>query len=417
MALDLYHTAAQIDAAVAGAELGAALDRRAEVVIEALRDADAGTLNARVDAAQGLLAFLPAEAVEAPGGVFDAPPSPSDFSVVAADGSHIDVNRHLPLRCALVNIGGCRLTYGESPDAELFSRPRLRTADADLYLGDPASPSSRQAVEGALMGLVRTVEEAVALADAVDAGGELPTLALLDGTLVMWELGGELPPRGRYPDYVRTRLLDEGLLAALDRIREASMRQGGPSTGSGRADVAVASYISLPNSSEVVNLLRLGLCDWDPIGHCQSHCRALVPGDRRCDAAYGLTDRVLFERTLAAGQRSAVFASRSPVARDAYGPHRVHFFYVNVGEEIGRVEVPAWVAVEPALLSLTHALVVDNARRGAGYPVALQEAHEQAVVTGADREAFRNMVERALEGRGLPVYTSQKQRSKRHPWV
>ena len=407
MALDLYRTAAQIDAAVAGADFGAARERRADAVLAALRDSDAATLNARVDAARGMLAFLPAEAVEAPGGVFDAPPAPADFSVVAADGSHIDVNRHLPLRCALINIGGCRLTYGDSPDAEMFSRPRLRTSDAELYLQDPNSPSARQPVEGALMGLVRTVEEAVALADAVEAGGGLPTLALLDGTLVLRELGGELPPRGRYPDYVRARLLDDGLLAALDRIREASLRRR----------VAVASYISLPNSSEVVNLLRLGLCDLDPVGHCQTHCRVLVPGTRRCDAAHGLTDRVIFERTLAAGQRSAVFVSRSPVARDAYGVHRVHFFYVNVGEEIGRVEVPAWVAVEPALLSLTHSLVVDNARRGAGYPVALQEAHEQAVVTGADREAFRNMVERALEERGLPVYTSQKQRSKRRPWV
>ena len=407
MALDLYRTAAQIDAAVAGADFGAARERRADAVLAALRDSDAATLNARVEAARGMLAFLPAEAVEGPGGVFDAPSTPADFSVVAADGSHIDVNRHLPLRCALINIGGCRLTYGGAPDAEMFSRPRLRTSDAELFLQDPGSPSARQPVEGALMGLVRTVEEAAALADAVDAGGELPTLALLDGTLVLWELGGELPPRGRYPDYVRERLLDEGLLAALDRIREVSLRR----------QVAVASYISLPNSSEVVNLLRLGLCDWDPVGHCQTHCRALVPGTRRCDAAHGLTDRVIFERTLAAGQRSAVFASRSPVARDAYGVHRVHFFYVNVGEEIGRVEVPAWVAVEPALLSLTHALIVDNARRGAGYPVALQEAHEQAVVTGADREAFRNMVERALEERGLPVYTSQKQRSKRRPWV
>ena len=408
MALDLYRTAAQIDAAVAGGDLGAARERRADAVLAALRDSDAATLNARVDAARGMLAFLPAEAVEAPGGVFDAPSTPADFSVVAAVGSHIDVNRHLPLRCALINIGGCRLTYGGAPDAEMFSRPRLRTSDAELFLQDPASPSARQPVEGALMGLVRTVEEAAALADAVEDGdGALPTLALLDGTLVLWELGGELPPRGRYPDYVRARLLDDGLLAALDRIREASLRR----------QVAVASYISLPNSSEVVNLLRLGLCDWDPVGHCQTHCRALVPGTRRCDAAHGLTDRVLFERTLAAGQRSAVFASRSPVARDAYGVHRVHFFYVNVGEEIGRVEVPAWVAVEPALLSLTHSLVVDNARRGAGYPVALQEAHEQAVVTGADREAFRNMVERALEERGLPVYTSQKQRSKRRPWV
>lgn len=425
MALDLYRTAAQIDAAVAGADFGTGRERRMDAVLAALRGSDAATLNARVEAAQGLLAFLPAEAVEPPGAVFDAPPPPSDFSVVAVDGSHIDVNRHLPLRCSLINIGGCRLTYGANADAELFSRPSLRTTDADLYVQDPASPSARQAVEGALMGLVRTVEEAaaladavapasaVALADAVEAGGDTPTLALLDGTLVLWELGGELPPRGRYPEYVRERLLGGGLLAALDRIRDAALRQAQDERGR----VAVASYISLPNSAEVVNLLRLGLCNLDPVGHCQTHCRSLVPGMRRCDAAHDVTDRELFGRTLAAGQRSAVFASRSPVARDAYGPHRVHFFYVNVEEEIGRVEVPAWVALDPALLSLAHALVVDNARRGAGYPVALQEAHEQAVVTGADREAFRNMVERALEERGLPVYTSQKQRSKRRPWV
>ena len=231
MALDLYRTATQIDAAVAGADLGAAQERRADAVLAALRDSDAATLNARVEAARGMLAFLPAEAVEAPGGVFDAPSTPADFSVVAADGSHIDVNRHLPLRCALINIGGCRLTYGGVPDAEMFSRPRLRTSDAELFLQDPALPSARQPVEGALMGLVRTVEEAAALADAVEAGGALPTLALLDGTLVLWELGGELPPRGRYPDYVRERLLDDGLLAALDRIREAALPTSSGRTG------------------------------------------------------------------------------------------------------------------------------------------------------------------------------------------
>ena len=93
------------------------------------------------------------------------------------------------------------------------------------------------------------------------------------------------------------------------------------------------------------------------------------------------------------------------------------FFYVNVGEEIGRVEVPKWVASDPVLLDLTHTLVIDNARRGGGYPVALQEAHEQAVVTSADREAFSAMVERFLEGQQLPVYTSQKQRSKRQRYL
>jgi hypothetical protein len=404
MALDLYQTAAQLDAATAHVgNRGEERARHLEVALVTLRAADAAMLNARVDAAQGTLSFLPAEAVEDPG-VTHAPGAiPDDFSVLAVDGSHIDVNRHLPLRCSLINIGGCRLTYGAAPDAHLFSSPRLRTSDAELYLADPASSASRQPVEGALMGLVRAVQEAEALADAVEeAASDLPTLALIDGTLVLWELGGD-----RYPAYVRSQLMDNGILAALGRLRDIAQRK----------TLGVASYISLPNSSEVSNLLRLALCDYAPLGDCQRHCRAFIPGDRHCDDVNEFTDRELFARILKPGERSALFASRSSVVRDSYGEHRVHFFYVNVEEEIGRVEVPAWVADAPALLELTHTLVIDNARRGGGYPVVLQEAHEQAVVTGADREAFAAMVERALEGQRLPVYTSQKQRSKRQRWV
>ena len=57
MALDLYRTAAQIDTAVAGADLGASRDRRANAVLAALWDSDAATPNARVEAARGMLAF------------------------------------------------------------------------------------------------------------------------------------------------------------------------------------------------------------------------------------------------------------------------------------------------------------------------------------------------------------------------
>ena len=273
---------------------------------------------------------------------------------------------------------------------------------------DDGDQTDSQPVEGALLGLLRSVEEAHALADAVErAPAHLPTMALLDGTLVLWALGGGGPPRGRYADHARRRLLDDGLLAALDRLRGLAAER----------TVAVASYISLPNATEVVNLLRLALCDHDPLGDCRAHCRAIRPGDRRCDAVHGFTDRDLFASHLAPGERSSLFGSRSPVVRDHYGDHRVHFYYLNVGDEVARVEVPAWVAQDARLLGLTHALALDSARRGAGYPVALQEAHEQAVISGADREAFRAMVERALEAERLPVYTSQKQRSKRNRWV
>ena len=69
------------------------------------------------------------------------------------------------------------------------------------------------------------------------------------------------------------------------------------------------------------------------------------------------------------------------------------------------------------LISLGHSLIVDQCQRGQGYPVVITEAHEQAVVTGRDRQLFREMVAETLERQGLPAYTSQKERSKQRPWV
>ena len=93
------------------------------------------------------------------------------------------------------------------------------------------------------------------------------------------------------------------------------------------------------------------------------------------------------------------------------------FFYLNIGEEICRVEVPSWVAENENLLNLVHTLVVDQCRLGRGYPVGLMEAHEQAVVTGSDRQIFINLVERILHDENLPVFTSEKDRSKRLRWL
>jgi len=75
------------------------------------------------------------------------------------------------------------------------------------------------------------------------------------------------------------------------------------------------------------------------------------------------------------------------------------------------------VATDEELLNLVHALVLDQCQRGQGYPVALSEAHEKAVVTGADRENFWQLVESSLAEEHLPSFTSAKSQSKRTRWV
>ena len=112
-----------------------------------------------------------------------------------------------------------------------------------------------------------------------------------------------------------------------------------------------------------------------------------------------------------------MFTATSPDVDRYYRGTSLSFFYLNVGEEIARVEVPSWVAEREDSVDLTHSLLVDQCGRGHGYPVALMESHEQAVVSGSDRRHFVDLIERALQDRGLPVYTSEKVLSKRMRWL
>ena len=137
---------------------------------------------------------------------------------------------------------------------------------------------------------------------------------------------------------------------------------------------------------------------------------------RECDFIAGVDDRELFSAVLAQGERSALFISPSNIQK-RYGNHRVHFFYLKLDEEIARIEVPQWVAQDETRLDLVHTLVLDQCRRGQDYPVALSEAHEKAVITGADRENFWQIVESMLIKEHLPISGSAKSRSKRMRWV
>jgi NurA-like 5'-3' nuclease len=130
----------------------------------------------------------------------------------------------------------------------------------------------------------------------------------------------------------------------------------------------------------------------------------------------GVRDRELFSNILSRGERSAVFISPSKIQK-RYGGHRVYFFYLKVDDEVARVEIPQWVATDENLLNLAHALVLDQCQRGQGYPVALSEAHEKAVVTGVDREEFWQLVESFLIEERLPSLSSAKSQSKRTRWV
>ena len=374
---------------------------------------EAERLKARIERAK--VTWLVSEPLEAISSRYPVPEVPRDYGVVSVDGSSIDSDRHGPARCYLINIGLAALRYGSGHGAELRSEPRLYAGEDDLVLRDPDS-AGEQAMTPALVGIRRSVEEIRYLLERMrKSPPEVPTVCLLDGTLVPIGLIG-----GGAPEFVRREFLDEGLLEALDGFRELADEY----------PIALASYISYPGSVEVVNSLRVQVCPHTPYPDCDRHCsgfrggnggcRACVEqpeGARECDVVSMIRDRDLFGRLLGVGERSGLYASRSSIVMDRYREHHVEFFYVNVGEEMGRVEMPRWVSRHEGTLDLVHSVVLEQCRLGQGYPLALAEAHEQAVLSGGDREEFWRMVDIEMGGEGLGAVRSAKAASKQTRWV
>ena len=409
MALDLTSVASQVGEMLS--RLKAGLSERQAHLQSALDTVHSPAVDLdklRKKIAAGKTTWLVADPVEGLDRCYPAPPLPAEFTVIATDGSHIDVDRHRSTRCYLLNISSIRLRYGftlkvhpegAEPDAVLESFPSLYAADEDLVIAPEGGEKGReQLVEGALLGIKRSVEECQRLAElAAGLPKSSSSLALLDGSLILWGLEA-------FPEFVTDLMLDKGFLNCLSQIKKLNKDK----------KLALASYISYPRSTDVVNALRVALCPNDP-PDCDRYC---IAGEKRgCEVVAGVQDRDLFSSLLAQGERSALFISQSSVVRKRYGEHRVYFFYLRTDEEIARVEIPQWVATDKNLLNLTHSLVLDQCRRGQGYPVALSEAHEQAVVTMADRENFWALVEVSLVEEKLPTPSSGKSRSKRTRWV
>lgn len=322
------------------------------------------------------------------------PERPPSYALVATDGSQIDLDRHGNVACYVINIGQVFLRYGDQPAARLTSQPALYYREEDLYLTDGAR---RVPIEGNYLSARRDVEEGEALVGLADTflPPDLPGLALQDGTLVRWALAGA-------ERFVQEHFLNR-YLAYLEAMRERG--------------IPVASYISRPRSPEVAGTIRLMFCpDVDVAAGRGANCSICsdVAAGRppSCGVCQGLVDSDVLAEQLREGERGPIFASMSRINVERYGSHLIHFFHMRVGRELARIEIPRWVAVDPAQVDLVHTLVYDQCAKGDGYPVALARAHEQAVVRSADRRAFQRLVEGSLLRAEVTTSASAKADSK-----
>jgi len=397
MALDLSKIVNQVTGMVAGLQFHRdERDKQLQRTLDILHSQSNNTVQLQKKIEASKLTWLVAHLTEPVDRRYQPQPAPKEFTIIGTDGSHIDVDRHQPTHCYLINTGSVVLKYGPHPEAILDSVPHLYAGPEELVIAPPGIQGRDQPIEGDLLGIKRGVEECRRLAELA---AEIPVgekaLGLIDGSLIMWNLEG-------YPDFVSDIMLEKGFLTYLEQIRKLNKDR----------EIPIASYISYPRSSDVVNALKVALCPRDAVDSDKCfECKT-----RECDFVAGVRDRELFTGLLAPGERSGLFISPSKIQK-RYGKHKVYFFYLRLDEEIARIEIPQWVAQDETRLNLTHALALDQCRRGQGYPVVLGEAHEKTVITGADRENFWQMVESALIAGHLPTSGSAKNQSKKTRWV
>ena len=138
MSLDLTSIASQVEGMAA--QLKAGGQERRQHLLKALdilnsQDTDLEWLKKK--AAASKTSWLVAEPTERLDHRSPTPPTPDEFSVMAADGSQIDVDRHLSARCYIINIGSVILKYGSNSDALLYSSPNLYSDEKDLVMKAP----------------------------------------------------------------------------------------------------------------------------------------------------------------------------------------------------------------------------------------------------------------------------------------
>ena len=109
-------------------------------------------------------------------GSISPPQVPKNWTAVAVDGSHIDVDRHLPLRCHLINLGGGAVTYGRDFGCWMFSEPALAVEDDDLYLRPPSETSGETLIAGPLLAALRTVRWVRIRSSAIVGVIDVPTM-------------------------------------------------------------------------------------------------------------------------------------------------------------------------------------------------------------------------------------------------
>jgi hypothetical protein len=299
---------------------------------------------------------------------FDVQPASVSPTLIAADGSQINPDRHAAVQFGLVNVGAIIMKMNSAEPPQIVT-------DSELLFGDDLLPNGIPMSDG-MVALKRDLAERKKLDDlSKEIHG--PVVTFTDGPIELWGMKGDDP--NSYEDFI------EKYKGVLSRLQSRG--------------VITAGYVDKPSADLVVRLLEIAMADNEQIQKL-----------REFHPLRGVSDRWLYgEREtplLPPGHRSAVFKIQSSSEKRYTGVLSLHFFYLNVGTEGHpwpvRVEIPKWVADDREKLNLLQAVLVEQCRMMGSkpYPYLLNRAHEIAVVKNEEKQQIEQLLAMELNKQG-----------------
>lgn len=282
------------------------------------------------------------------------------YHAVAVDGSQVYPDRHEGIRCSLLNIAGIHIDYQESISCIAHQ--------SSPFIENSHTPEGQEtgSIELDCKRFLHELEFGLIYAQTIKHNK--PVLVLIDGALIFWQISESPRLKQKY---------FEQYCKILHKYCEQN--------------IALAGYTSCPHSRDLVNLTRT----YEQTKNKVLETRFVIDAD-------------IMHKWLVPYQRSPFFESRVTLALECQEPIRPIFFYVQIGNEIARIEFPNWIIQDKQKTQTITQIIIDQCNKGHGYPLTLALAHEHAVIKSRDKDIFYAM----LKKRTTTITTSTKKMRK-----
>lgn len=290
--------------------------------------------------------------------------STNKYKVGSVDGSQIEDFDYIIMYSAydfLINTGSIILDYKNSDVPYRVAEPKIFSINEIREFIGLDTFDIRSYSKADLISSIRTYHEYNEALNIIDRLSE-KDLLLMDGGLVQWHLQDK--------PFELKRIIVDKISDVLNRCE--------------LKNIYVVGYISGSKAKDVVNCLKISNCK-DNTFNCD-RCK-----DEFCSYLDSIDDSFLFRSYFKADSdkyvATPVFQSRAKITNIYKLP--VYFFYLYNNDEFARIEI---TEKNIKNISIITSELKDQLDKGFGYPVALAEAHEMAVISDSDKTNFERIM-------------------------